>query len=52
MPQHFFNTIRSLKMTDGCNGTQVYSVNPTAGGGGGAASGGSGINSSNICKIN
>ncbi|KAL2250373.1 UNVERIFIED_CONTAM: Ethylene-overproduction protein 1 [Sesamum indicum] len=42
MPQHFFKTIRSLKMTDGCNGTQVYAVNPTAGGGGAAASGGSG----------
>ncbi|CAA0835863.1 tetratricopeptide repeat (TPR)-containing protein [Striga hermonthica] len=39
MPQHIFNTMRSLKMMDGCKGTQVYALNPTASG---AAGGGVG----------
>ncbi|KAL8509229.1 hypothetical protein ACS0TY_016425 [Phlomoides rotata] len=43
MQQHIFNTMRSLKMIDGCKGTQVYALNPmTSGGGGGAAGGGGG----------
>ncbi|KAK4432255.1 Ethylene-overproduction protein 1 [Sesamum alatum] len=42
MQQHIFNTMRSLKMIDGCKGNQVYAVNPTASGGGGAAGGGVG----------
>ncbi|EYU26688.1 hypothetical protein ABFS82_12G176700 [Erythranthe guttata] len=42
MQQHLFNTMRSLKMIDGCKGTQVYALNPTASGGGGAAGGGVG----------
>ncbi|KAI3447811.1 hypothetical protein Pfo_004476 [Paulownia fortunei] len=42
MQQHIFNTMRSLKMIDGCKGTQVYALNPTASGGGGAAGGGVG----------
>lgn len=44
MQQHIFNTMRSLKMIDGCKGTQVYAFNPTAsGGGGGAGATGGGV---------
>ncbi|KAG8374444.1 hypothetical protein BUALT_Bualt11G0132500 [Buddleja alternifolia] len=35
MQQHIFNTMRSLKMIDGCKCTQVYALNPTPSGGGG-----------------
>ncbi|KAL3629874.1 Ethylene-overproduction protein 1 [Castilleja foliolosa] len=35
MQQHIFNTMRSLKMIDGCKGTQVYALNPTVSGAGG-----------------
>ncbi|KAK6125987.1 hypothetical protein DH2020_040295 [Rehmannia glutinosa] len=35
--------MRSLKMIDGCKGTQVYALNPTASGAGGAAAGGGGV---------
>ncbi|KAL6519517.1 Ethylene-overproduction protein 1 [Orobanche gracilis] len=39
MQQHIFNTMRSLKMIDGCKGTQVYALNPEASGAGGSAAG-------------
>ncbi|KAK4392337.1 Ethylene-overproduction protein 1 [Sesamum angolense] len=42
MQQHIFNTMRSLKMIDGCKGNQVYAVNPTASGGGGGGGGAGG----------
>lgn len=40
MQNNIFTTMRSLKMMDGCKGTQVYSVNnPTTTGGGGGGVG-------------
>ncbi|KAK4483799.1 hypothetical protein RD792_011004 [Penstemon davidsonii] len=42
MQQHIFNTMRSVKMTDGCKGTPLYTINPTSGGGGGGTGGGTG----------
>ncbi|KAL3622750.1 Ethylene-overproduction protein 1 [Castilleja foliolosa] len=34
MQQQIFNTMRSLKMIDGCKGHQVYALNPAGSGGG------------------
>ncbi|KAL9428729.1 hypothetical protein AB3S75_030672 [Citrus x aurantiifolia] len=42
MQQNFFTTMRSLKIIDGCKGTQVFAINPSgppAGGGGGSSVG-------------
>uniref|UniRef100_A0A5B6YQL8 Uncharacterized protein n=1 Tax=Davidia involucrata TaxID=16924 RepID=A0A5B6YQL8_DAVIN len=45
MQHNIFTTMRSLKMMDGCKGTQVYALNPsgttTTGGGGGGGGAGS-----------
>ncbi|EPS74171.1 ethylene-overproduction protein 1, partial [Genlisea aurea] len=35
MQQHIFNTMRSLKMIDGCKGAHVYDLNPSTSGTGG-----------------
>lgn len=45
MQHNIFTTMRSLKIMDGCKGSQVYTLNPSgttthAGGGGGGGSGG------------
>lgn len=45
MQHNLFTTMRSLKLIDGCKGTQVYAINtsaPTTGGGGGGTAGGGG----------
>ncbi|KAK9289914.1 hypothetical protein L1049_008075 [Liquidambar formosana] len=46
MQHNIFTTMRSLKLIDGCKGTQVYALNPSApttGGGGAAPAGGGGV---------
>ncbi|XWS43879.1 hypothetical protein CRYUN_Cryun16bG0142200 [Craigia yunnanensis] len=42
MQHNIFTTMRSLKLIDGCKGTQLYALNATGGGGGTAAGGGCG----------
>lgn len=47
MQHNIFTTMRSLKLIDGCKGTQIYALNPsnttiTGGGGGGGGVGGGG----------
>lgn len=47
MQHNIFTTMRSLKVIDGCKGTQIYALNPsnttiTGGGGGGGGVGGGG----------
>ena len=49
MQHNIFTTMRSLKLIDGCKGTQIYALNPSnttitggGGGGGGAGAGGGG----------
>ncbi|KAK6231178.1 hypothetical protein SCA6_001251 [Theobroma cacao] len=42
MQHNIFTTMRSLKLIDGCKGTQVYALNTTGGGGGGGTTAGSG----------
>ncbi|XAR68782.1 hypothetical protein NMG60_11000147 [Bertholletia excelsa] len=42
MQHNIFTTMRSLKIIEGCKGTQVYSMNPSADGGCGGGGGGVG----------
>lgn len=39
MQHNIFATMRSLKIMDGCKGTQVYAINPSGGGGAGGGIG-------------
>ena len=49
MQHNIFTTMRSLKLIDGCKGTQIYALNPSnptingGGGGGGGGDGGGGV---------